>query len=723
MPVTKMVDSVPKAPKPQRIIRPPSAENHVSDLVGAHSGVMNQKLPTTFKPNFPTNMKPMYTAPVTTFHPKGNGQPAATMLYPKGTAQMVSGYPQQTPPQMMPPYYSRTTMQAVPPFYPKAGALPVSGAYNPKVTGQMTNYYPKSTAQMVSTFHPKATLQTAAANSIPTNYISTYHPKTSTYKVTQESGGMSSQPPLMTTAQNKFSSRFNSDTTYFVTPSPVTPTIRPNVKHLLATIGLEPDNNAMEINNGMSDMQQSASTKVSRTTPTVASTTTTTTTPEPTTKKPVLTAELKEILESFGLLTNEEPAGGSYQDEFHPVFPSALKDESLSVSDFKPLPKSVTASDIKEKIDSSYEIKPDDFSSFKRLPIKENEPAKDDELDSLLKTYGILEDDRTSKSDKKEVLDDEESESTVVTEKVKKIPEIAEMPEVNVEFLSPELRAVLGNIGVKNVKKHETPSTTPTITRRVDTATTSKVSYSSTAGVLPSSTMENDYQKLHLLLDTIKQLDSLTANLTDEELDKLNLKNFNLSQDILTESIGPDPTYGIEDEANAAKNEVKRQTNSSEPTRIQLDITGTTTTSASSTASDDSDLDDDTKSDDPKSDDSTTTETPERKGKQENLDKDESEKDDDKEEDTERETRSSSTTSTTEEPRNGSMSDLAGSFGGNDGLDPVSEEPLPPPRKNGFYFFSDWNSFLEVGEDPDKVEVRFDPKIGDQSPFVQVKIP
>lgn len=40
-----------------------------------------------------------------------------------------------------------------------------------------------------------------------------------------------------------------------------------------------------------------------------------------------------------------------------------------------------------------------------------------------------------------------------------------------------------------------------------------------------------------------------------------------------------------------------------------------------------------------------------------------------------------------------------------------------------FYFFSDWNSFLEVGEDADKVVVRFDPKVGDPSHFIPVKIP
>lgn len=650
-----MIDARPKIPKPLKIVLPASAENTIFDMTGAHSDMTVQQLPTTFKPNFQTNMKATYTAPITTFHPKANMQNIMTM-------------------------------------------------------------HPKTTAQTISTFNPKATIQTVSANDVPTNKISTYHPKAATFKVTQEISAA-------TKTNDKYSSRFSAETTSFV-PS-TTPTIRPNVKHLLATIGLEPDNTPAETEQMVSSTKQiTASTQLPSTT--------TSMTAESTSKpKPELTPELKELLESFGLLTNEEPpahvTAQSYQDEFLPIFPSALKDDALSVSEFRPLPKSVTASDIEEKIDSSPEIKPDDFSSFKPLPIPESKSAAaDDELENLLKTYGLLvgendrEDKTTDDTEYAEPIDSEESESETheVTEKMNEVSQ-----EVNIGFLPPNLNRVLNNMGMNNVGA-QTTSMTPMITKRIDTTT--PIQYST--GVVPSSTMENDYQKLHLLLDTIKQLDSLNANLTEEELEKLNLKNFNLSQDILTESQGPDPTDIIEDTSDA-KNEVKRQTNSSEPTRIQLDVTGTTPAPSNSTDSksdtnsekssdsksdsgsdtnsdsnpDDLNIEDDGEKEDTKADDSASSATSEREGKNEDLENSES----------------SSTTSTTEEPKN----DLAGSFGGNDGLDPVSEEPLPPPRKNGFYFFSDWNSFLEVGEEPDKVVVRFDPKVGDPSPFIEVKIP
>lgn len=678
-PVTKMINPISKSPKPQRIVIPASAENSISDMIGAHSDVTNQKLPTTFKPTFRTNMKPTYTAPVTTFHPKGNVQMTSS-FNPKMTAHTISQY------------------------QPKATAQ----------TFQTTaQFYPKVKPQSFSPFHPKTTLQTTSINALPTNIVSTYHPKTATYKVTPQLNVANSQSAA-TNANPKYSSRFSAATTHFT--STITPTVqmRPNVKHLLATIGLEPDNSSPPV--------QQSSTGFLPTTPQTVATYITTDATTTTTPTPELTPELKELLESFGLLTNEEPpahvTAGPFQDEFLPIFPSSLKDETLSVSEFRPLPKSVTSSDIEEKIENSHEIKANDFSSFKPLPVPEVKPrATDEELETLLKTYGLLEEDeRASKDIESEIeqLNDDSEESGSETFEVTVKPnKISHVPEVDVGFLTPDLAKVLGNIGVKNVYKpasQQSTRTTPTIMRRTDTS----VPIQYTTGQVASSTMENDYQKLHLLLDTIKQLDSLNANLTEEELDKLNLKNFNLSKDTLVESEGPDPTEAFES-SQQAKNEVKRQTNSSEPTRIQLDVTGTTPASGSTT---DDDLDDDTKSndeDETKSDDATE-QTSKREGKNENL---ESDTESDTETDAEASS-SSSTTSTTEEPRNG---DLSGSFGGNDGLDPVSEEPLPPPRKNGFYFFSDWNSFLEVGEDPDKVVVRFDPKIGDPSQFVKVKTP
>lgn len=69
-----------------------------------------------------------------------------------------------------------------------------------------------------------------------------------------------------------------------------------------------------------------------------------------------------------------------------------------------------------------------------------------------------------------------------------------------------------------------------------------------------------------------------------------------------------------------------------------------------------------------------------------------------------------------------SISDLEDSFGGAAPEVPGDSE-LPPPRKNGFYWMADWNSFLEVGDGDTKVNIRFEPKLGDPQMFLPVSVP
>ncbi|XP_068630533.1 uncharacterized protein [Battus philenor] len=69
-----------------------------------------------------------------------------------------------------------------------------------------------------------------------------------------------------------------------------------------------------------------------------------------------------------------------------------------------------------------------------------------------------------------------------------------------------------------------------------------------------------------------------------------------------------------------------------------------------------------------------------------------------------------------------SISDLEDSFGGAAPEVP-GDSILPPPRKNGFYWMLDWNSFLEVGDGDTKVNIRFEPKLGDPQMFLPVNVP
>ncbi|RVE42135.1 hypothetical protein evm_013216 [Chilo suppressalis] len=69
-----------------------------------------------------------------------------------------------------------------------------------------------------------------------------------------------------------------------------------------------------------------------------------------------------------------------------------------------------------------------------------------------------------------------------------------------------------------------------------------------------------------------------------------------------------------------------------------------------------------------------------------------------------------------------SIADLEDSFGGAAPELPGDSE-LPPPRKNGFYWMLDWNSFLEVGDGDTKVNIHFEPKLGDPQMFIPVNVP
>lgn len=456
------------------------------------------------------------------------------------------------------------------------------------------------------------------------------------------------------------------------------PQIRENVKDLLATIGLTQE---------------------------LVPTTTT---------KPEMTQELKELLQSFGLLTNEEPPKhvGSIetiQEEFEPIQSSLIRDEPTSIDEFKPIPSQIRSN---YRMNVGPELTAYDYKSFKPLPIPEESPVNGD-MEEFLKSFGFF--DGNARGKKSLYMENDENtqypfEISSATEKPVYV-KMEKMPEVSVDFLAPDLIQVLENIGVTSIKKNrgfvkysealsenhirrsgENVDDEEEMSENVDdeeemTDNVSKKNQPSenvTMRMKSNQTItDEDFNKLQQLLETIKKLDRLNANLTDEEIESLNLNNFNLSESLLAQ--GPNPIENVE--FDETKNEVKRQseetTDSPNPLRFTLDLQATTEefngkgdflnlTSAATTTSTSLAMAETTKP--------TTTST------------------------------------STEEPRRNGLED---SFG----LDPVTEEPLPAPRRNGFYFLADWNSFLEVGEDPDKVIVRFDPKIGDPSRFLKVTVP
>uniref|UniRef100_A0A1B0CMF8 Uncharacterized protein n=1 Tax=Lutzomyia longipalpis TaxID=7200 RepID=A0A1B0CMF8_LUTLO len=579
-------------------------------------------------------------------------------------------------------------------------------AHRPELVAKIDDY-------VATTYHPKTQKRKTHQ---PDVYVTTFHPKTAP--------AFTAEPTVPTKAhtveqKSKYSSHYSAEKM---------------VVDLLAAIGLTPD---------------------------TAPTTTTTTTPTPTTtKKPELTPELEELLKSFGFLQDNEA-----KDE-----PQIAQEETRSANyattAFKPLPESLAKQDYKKIL--SAPIQPDDFVAFKLIP-KDTFKALDDDNRSFFRALGLIA---------------EVEEEVTTVRPTSKMPRMINMPEIDPDLPLPNnMLQALDKVGIVRKgttapqKVEETSTNIPPSSSTTESSTTAKatsarstsvrstsvrstsarttaarsttekttttvssstskssttttvtprnhrpVRVSSRARVfsLPEKDMQvpkkitiptrdpkqkpievtqEDLDHLHYLLETIQKLDKLNASIegsTPSSKSKYDVKSLL--------GIGPDPVSHVELEL--AKNEVKRQkeqkrqaddaiTTSPEPVRFSLNLTDSSSSIGDSTAT----LGDST---------ATIADTAA-----------------DAQSDAEvklpdltslTDTSSSTTTSTTSTP---SLL-LAESF---PGLDPVTERPLPPPRRTGFYFLADWNSFLEVGDGKEKVEVRFQPQVGDPSRFLPVTVP
>ncbi|XP_044749192.1 uncharacterized protein LOC123309947 [Coccinella septempunctata] len=80
--------------------------------------------------------------------------------------------------------------------------------------------------------------------------------------------------------------------------------------------------------------------------------------------------------------------------------------------------------------------------------------------------------------------------------------------------------------------------------------------------------------------------------------------------------------------------------------------------------------------------------------------------------------------SSTEEPINAPLSDLEASFGGSTTTSTSAPETTTPNRRTGFYYLFDWNTFLDVDDvKGTRVNLRFQPKIGDPKRFYNIRTP
>ncbi|ETN58012.1 hypothetical protein AND_010404 [Anopheles darlingi] len=560
----------------------------------------------------------------------------------------------------------------------------------------------------------------------------------------------------------------------FTTPRPTT--FHPTLPERMRDPGaqLRPE----ELNEILSAIGLSQSPPSFRPMPTTTTTTTTTTTEQPTTTilavadapisnsinvdDPKVAQELKELLRSFGLLKEEggaSPTAPAGIESLANIQPSALVlheplrvEESLPTID-EPITTTTTTTTtaappvVEEEKPATggltqAKINPDDYIAFKPLPIRilgeddgEDTHAKtrDAELDQLLQSFGLLSPGRSKKS----MHRSEQQQQQQYVKQDTTPATMTAMPAIDADLVAPQLMSVLGTLGIQmrnggavtappppqatgsyrhSVSRREKsgrklePPTSAAMT--VGDASRKPVATGTSAPTSSALFRVNneDYNKLQQLWHAVKELEKLNVSLTDESLDVLNPKHYDLSPTLLAQ--GPDPLDGVE--AQERLNEIKKRQQpgtattadddatvpvSDSPTRFNLDFDSSAT-----------------ENNDTPSSSSSSVATP-TVAAESNSDGTESSS-----ESTTGSSSSTTTTTTTESARNAALleesfpsADLAG--------DPVNEEPLPPPRRTGFYFLYDWNSFLEVGEEPNKVIIRYNPKAGDPSRFLPVNVP
>lgn len=382
--------------------------------------------------------------------------------------------------------------------------------------------------------------------------------------------------------------------------------------------------------------------------------------------------EFQQLLLSYGLLNKDHKSIGLAPLpvlEIDSEISEQLKNHKLVFENEQATKvglKLPSLEEIKENLSQSPLPTAHDYSAFK--PMTSKDEKIDEEMETFLKQFGLV-DDQSTKSKSK--INKETVSTTAATPSSRKPFILKELPAIDADYLSPSFASLLGNIGIHTTsrdKQGKKISNSKAATNVFKNPSSNK-----------SKTDDEDYRKLEQLLETIRELEKLNVNLTDKEINRLNLRNFNFSDSLLSKS-GPNPLHNIE--YSELKNSIKRQEPSKvdgaedSPTKINLDLE----------ERDDKPLLESSLEIISPSDKPTTTSTT---------------------------TASPKTSSTTPEPRN-SLEDE---------IEPVEEEPLPAPIRSGFYFLSDWNSFLEVGEEPDKIVVRFDPKIGDPTRFIPVNIP
>ncbi|CAL7939822.1 unnamed protein product [Xylocopa violacea] len=307
------------------------------------------------------------------------------------------------------------------------------------------------------------------------------------------------------------------------------------------------------------------------------------------------------------------------------------------------------------------------YTNFKPLPTSN---VKDQEMKEFLARFGL---------------------GTSDNRKQKSMKATTEVPSV-IEVVPDNMRGILENIGLISRSQKTSKNV-------LNTVEDMKQMHTSKLHVFkPHEVTVNDDEKrskINELLDTVKLIQESNAGV--QNMTKL-VNNFVKTTKVLKD--GPDPMKFEEiDLSNEDdRNEVKRQKEGQQETSTTATTEQTALPSTAATAT--------TESTETTLNASTTDSARAASGQGDAIATTPPE---------------DSATSTTLSTTTSNLMALEESFGG------TTKEPdtsLPPKRKSGLYFLVDWNSFLEVGEEEkEKINLRFQPKVGDRTRFLPVTVP
>jgi len=294
----------------------------------------------------------------------------------------------------------------------------------------------------------------------------------------------------------KYSSQYSASELVFEKTTTQKPVMRDDVKEILESIGLFPNNE------GQDGVTETPST-------TTTTTTTTTATPDVAAAAESLSSEMKDLLISFGLL----PSANDIQqgsDSVSAGYVGSPVVDPVSYLSFKPLPittnhkkddkedKQLMSSDMKEFL-----------ASFGLVPTSDSDEGYSGT--GSFSEHGSVRRFRSQKAVTMDTQPAANNSSNVTTNK----PDLSSnvtMPHISTDMLTDEMKDILENLGFLPFSNLSTRKTNPGEGHIFNPS-------SHLASLHPT---KEEAQRLTKLLDTIKKLMKENGTITQDEIDALN---------------------------------------------------------------------------------------------------------------------------------------------------------------------------------------------------------